>query len=92
MNSYDSCLGTGELLDKNSIQTENFQSQETKFTWMDFATKATELMEPLLFFGGIIFTVLIACEILPFGALGIGICIALSFIGQVILFLQMVGR
>lgn len=37
-------------------------------------------MELVLFFGGVTLAILIICGILPFGALGIGICIACSFI------------
>ena len=38
-------------------------------------------MEPVLFFGGGALTALIALGILPWGALGIGICATLTFIG-----------
>ena len=55
-------------------------SEKTKFTWLGFATKSTEIMELVLFFGGVTLAILIICGILPFGALGIGICIACSFI------------
>ena len=49
--------------------------------WIAVRTKMEELLEPILFFGGTTLTVLISIGILPFGALGIGICSMLTFIG-----------
>ena len=49
--------------------------------WLYIRAKVEEIMEPVLFFGGGILTALIALGILPWGALGIGICATLTFIG-----------
>ena len=50
-------------------------------SWIDFRTKAEEILELLLFFGGMVFIALILLEILPFGYWGIGICALLVFVG-----------
>ncbi len=47
--------------------------------WICFRTKVEELLEPVLFLGGIALTVLISLGILPFGAVGIGICSMITF-------------
>ena len=47
--------------------------------WIYFRTRVEELLEPVLFCGGIALTVLISLGILPFGAVGIGICSMLTF-------------
>ena len=47
--------------------------------WIRFRTRVEELLEPVLFCGGIALTVLISLGILPFGAVGIGICSMLTF-------------
>lgn len=63
--------------DKQSITN----SMAKKFiSWIDFRTKAEEILELFLFFGGIVFIILTLLEILPFGHLGIGICTTLAFI------------
>ena len=49
--------------------------------WLSIRAKVEEIMEPVLFFGGGALTALIALGILPWGALGIGICATLTFIG-----------
>lgn len=49
--------------------------------WLYIRAKVEEIMEPVLFFGGGTLTALIALGILPWGALGIGICATLTFIG-----------
>lgn len=49
--------------------------------WLNIRAKLEEIMEPVLFFGGGTLTALIALGILPWGALGIGICATLTFIG-----------
>ncbi len=49
--------------------------------WLNIRAKVEEIMEPVLFFGGGALTALIALGILPWGALGIGICATLTFIG-----------
>ncbi len=46
---------------------------------LKFRAKIEELLEPVLFLGGIALTVLISLGILPFGAVGIGICSMLTF-------------
>ena len=52
-----------------------------KFLLLSIRTKAEEIMELVLFFGGIALTVLSAFGILSFGALGLGIFAAFTFIG-----------
>ena len=46
---------------------------------LELRAKIEELLEPVLFLGGIALTVLISLGILPFGAVGIGICSMLTF-------------
>ena len=46
---------------------------------LELRAKIEELLEPVLFCGGIALTVLISLGILPFGAVGIGICSMLTF-------------
>ncbi len=46
---------------------------------LEFRAKIEELLEPVLFLGGMALTVLISLGILPFGAVGIGICSMLTF-------------
>ena len=47
--------------------------------WIKFRGRVEELLEPVLFFGGITLTVLISLGILPFGGIGIAICSMLIF-------------
>ena len=76
---------------KLSSSNESFEgSKNNKFIeriktiyegWLYIRAKVEEIMEPVLFFGGGALTALIALGILPWGALGIGICATLTFIG-----------
>lgn len=71
-------------MEKNSDSDKRgiINSKAKKFiSWIDFRTKAEEILEIVLFFGGIVFIALILLEILPFGYWGIGICATLVFIG-----------
>lgn len=52
-----------------------------KYQLLSIRTKAEEIMELVLFFGGIALTVVSAFGILSFGALGLGIFAAFTFIG-----------
>ena len=47
--------------------------------WITFRARVEELLEPVLFFGGIALTVLISLGILPFGGVGMAICSMLTF-------------
>ena len=49
--------------------------------WVRFRGRVEELLEPVLFLGGITLTVLISLGILPLGGVGIAICSMLTFFG-----------
>ena len=70
-----------EVGDAADLFSSKFK-KKTKFIWLGFRTKFEEIMELVLFFGGVTLVILILCGILPFGVLGIGIGIALSLIGM----------
>ena len=67
---------------KETIEYDNLPADiKRKFLLLSIRTKAEEIMELVLFFGGIALTVLSAFGILSFGALGLGIFAAFTFIG-----------
>ena len=57
------------------------EKTQKNICWMSIRAKFEEIMELLLFFGGGTLTILITFGILPWGALWIGICGTLAFIG-----------
>ena len=64
------------------IKYENLPADiKRKFLLLSIRTKAEEIMELVLFLGGIALTVVSAFGILSFGALGLGIFAAFTFIG-----------
>ena len=57
------------------------KGRKLKINWIKIRTRAEEISELILFLLGIVLTVLISVGILSWGALGIGICALLIFIG-----------
>ena len=63
---------------------ENVESDKKKIPiqWLKVRAVMEEACEVIFFVGGLTLTALIALGILPWGALGIGICATLAFIGM----------
>ncbi len=64
-----------------SKKNKNTKSKKTKMDWLRIRARIEEICEMVFSVGGLVSTALITLGILPWGALGIGICATLAFIG-----------
>ncbi len=62
-------------------EVNTMEGHKLEIDWIKIRTRAEEISELILFLLGIVLTVLISVGILSWGALGIGICALLIFIG-----------